>query len=101
MNNEIEKNNAYWENRLKVLREGYQEINAELEEEYRKAVQEVNRTLGKQFVRKDLPDTCKESQSNVIQCYNLNRDQPLLCSKEVQMFNDCVSNRMNTMLKTE
>lgn len=101
VNNEIEKNNAYWQKRLKVLQEGYRQINTELEEEYNKAVKEVNETIGKHFVNSGFPDTCKESQSNIIQCYNLNRDQPLLCSKEVQKFNICVSDRMNLMLKAE
>ena len=101
LDDEIEKNNAHWEKRLRKLQDGYVEFNTELKREYTKAVAEVSQTLGEQFVSKDFPDTCQESQRNVLECYSLNRNQSLQCSKEVQKFNNCVSSRMNTMMKAK
>lgn len=103
INREIEKNNTYWESRLKVLRDGYRKINAELEDEYNKAVKEVNQSLGEQYLSGNKTDleTCKQSKSSVIECYNTNKNKPLLCSAEVQKFNECVSNKMNTLLRVK
>lgn len=101
VNNAIDKNNAYWENRLKVLKDGYRKTNIHLEEEFNKAVKEVNQSLGKHFTSNRNEDSCKQSKKNVIECYNLNKNQPLLCSEQVQKFNECVTHEMSIMLKTK
>lgn len=97
----IEDNNAYWQNRMRVLRDGYDRINSELKSEYDKAITEVNQSWGKQFLASEKNDleSCKQMKQEVIQCYNSNRDRSLLCSEQVKNFNQCVSNQTNALLK--
>lgn len=103
LNNEIDRNNTYWENRLNILRDGYRKISVELEEEYNKAVKEVNQSLGKHFTGsgKDEVQSCQQSRKNVVECYSLNKSKPLLCSEQVQKFNDCVASGMSLILKSK
>lgn len=89
---EIAENDAYWGSRMKILRDGYRKISGELEEEYNKATKEVNQSLGKRSVKGKDANSCKESQVSVIECYNQNKDRPLLCVSAVEKFNECVSN---------
>lgn len=97
--NEITENNVYWENRLKKLRDGYRRLNADLEDEYNKAVTEVNQSIGIETTGKSDPKSCKQSQSTVVECYKTNRHQPLMCADEVLKFNECVTHNMNATLK--
>ncbi|XKL59574.1 hypothetical protein PGB90_000590 [Kerria lacca] len=103
LDREIERNDLYWENRSKKLRNGFNKINTDLKEEYNKAVKEVNQSLGDHYVNinRNYMEACKQSQNSITECYNLNNKQPLLCSEEVQKFNDCVTNGMNIALKVE
>lgn len=97
----IEDNNAYWEKRIKTLRDGYDRINSELKTEYDRAITEVNQSWGKQYLGTEKNDleSCKKTKQEVIQCYNANRDRSLLCYEQVKNFNQCVSNQSNTLLK--
>ncbi|XP_065203668.1 uncharacterized protein Chchd3 [Planococcus citri] len=97
----IDNNNAYWENRVKALREGYSRINAELKNEYDRALVEVKQSWGKPYTVNEKDDTqsCKNTQQEVIKCYNSNRDRSLLCYEQVKHFNQCVSNQTSVLLK--
>ncbi|KAK7586056.1 hypothetical protein V9T40_003932 [Parthenolecanium corni] len=99
----VTENDAYWESRMKILREGYRKITNELEEEYNKATKEVNQSLGKNLTKGNAVDanSCKKSQASVIECYNQNKNRPLLCANEVQKFNECVSNCTSLTVKTK
>lgn len=98
----IDNNNAYWENRVKALREGYSRINAELKNEYDRALAEVNQSWGKPYTvnEKDYDTrSCKNTQQEVIKCYNSNRDRSLLCYEQAKHFNQCISNQTSVLLK--
>lgn len=99
----VAENDAYWESRLKILREGYRKITNELEEEYNKATKEVNQSLGQNTVKGNATDanSCKQSQASVVECYNQNKDRPLLCASQVQKFNECVSNCTSWTVKAK
>ncbi len=109
MEDELERNNQHWENRLKILRDSYNKIDDELRREYRAAVAETNRISaatnanGKRSMVES-SSSCKMVRDKVIQCYNLNRMQPLACSKEVEKFDQYASGGVSsspTMLKVE
>lgn len=99
--NAIEKNDKYWENRIKLLRDVYRKINVELKNEYDKAITEVNQSLGKQYLTNDKGNLqlCQNVRNDVIQCYNANKNRPLLCHEEVKNFNQCVFNQTDIALK--
>lgn len=86
----IQENDSFWQSRMKILRDGYQKIGAELEAEYQKATKEVDYLEGS-----TINDSCKSSQALVVDCYSQNPDRPLLCANEVQKFNECVCSSLS------
>lgn len=89
----LQESDNFWQSRMKIMRDGYQKIGAELEAEYQKATKEVKHSLGADLDGSNATnDSCRFSQASVVDCYSQNPDRPLLCANEVQKFNECVSN---------
>jgi len=96
----IAENEAHWQSRMRALRDSYREISDELEAEYTKATEQVDRSLGENSVASGVAaNLCLQSRDSVVQCYTRNQDQPLLCSSQVLKFNECVSNRSSLTVR--
>lgn len=94
------ENEAHWQSRTRALRDSYREIGDELEAEYTKATERVDRSLGENSVASgSAADSCSQSRDSVVECYTRNQDQPLLCSSQVLEFNECVSNRSSLTVR--
>ncbi|XP_014262442.1 uncharacterized protein LOC106674313 [Cimex lectularius] len=98
LDDEIKKNNAYWEEKLAKQKESYENTNKILEHEYLKISQQMEKYLPK--VSEKVPQQdCNERTQLVLSCLQKHKQQPLLCSKEVGEFNSCVlhtkANRAN------
>jgi len=97
---EIKANNYYWESRIRKLQEAHRRINHELSSEYQKALTDVDKYFAKLSVKTDV-DSCTDSKQLLVDCYKRNKHRSLLCSKEVQHFNDCVDKRTNVLLQAK
>ncbi|CAG9854484.1 unnamed protein product [Phyllotreta striolata] len=90
---ELEKNDQYWQQRIKNIEEKHKKLNLVLEEEYKKAVKEFS---VKKIDRKLPP--CKDTERAVKECYLENPQEPMKCAKVVQAFQECVDSRRNALL---
>ncbi|CAH1102170.1 unnamed protein product [Psylliodes chrysocephalus] len=91
--NELQKNDQYWQQRIKNLEEKHKKMNQVMEDEYVKA---VNEFTAKKIDRKLPP--CKETEHAVKECYLEYPREPMRCAKVVQAFQECVDLKRNTLL---
>nr|BAN20847.1 conserved hypothetical protein [Riptortus pedestris] len=86
---ELQKNNKYWESRIKELQQGHERINEIMEREYIKSVEDIKRELPKLPPENAVPP-CQDKKGNIIKCYKTYSKRPLLCAQEVEAFNCCM-----------
>ncbi|CAH2238207.1 MICOS complex subunit mic25-a-like [Pararge aegeria] len=84
----------YWAHRIECLKNDHQQINQILEEEYQKTIDNTNKLfhppkISQEKLQKLKP--CFEWRAKILQCYEDNPRQPLICSAVVQEFSNCVS----------
>ncbi|XP_063395073.1 MICOS complex subunit MIC25-like [Cydia fagiglandana] len=87
--------NDYWNQRLDALKKEHQLINKIVEKEYEKTVERAKKyyepptTLTIEKIKKIKP--CLDCRLKIMQCYEENPHQPLVCSEVVQAFTQCVA----------
>ncbi|XP_075216759.1 coiled-coil-helix-coiled-coil-helix domain containing 3 [Lycorma delicatula] len=86
---ELKQNNEYWQNRIKALQDSQDKIQITWNEEYKRAIDDIEKCFPSRSGNKDVP--CSDKKSLVISCYKKNSKQPLLCANEVQEFSDCLN----------
>ncbi|XP_022185988.1 uncharacterized protein LOC111045002 [Nilaparvata lugens] len=87
----IKQNNQYWENKVKSLMENHYKIDGIYDSEYKKALKDVEENFPRQPIKNPtLP--CQDKKKIVLECYQKNKNQPLLCAREVQDFSNCMCN---------
>ncbi|XP_034838070.1 MICOS complex subunit MIC25-like [Maniola hyperantus] len=84
----------YWAHRIESLKNDHQEICQIIEEEYLKTIDNTNKLfhppkITQEKIQKIKP--CFDWQSKILQCYEDNPRQSLMCSALVQAFSNCVS----------
>ncbi|KAM3967923.1 uncharacterized protein ACR2FA_011475 [Aphomia sociella] len=85
--------NDYWAHRIDHLKKEHNCINKIIESEYQKTITNTNKTyeipsLNQERTLKVKP--CFEWRAKIMQCYEENPHQPLMCSPAVQAFTQCV-----------
>ncbi|XP_028156025.1 MICOS complex subunit MIC25-like [Ostrinia furnacalis] len=84
----------YWAHRIEFLKKEHQSINKIIEAEYEKTVENTNKTFEPPKVTNDKLQKikpCLDWRAKILQCYEENPHQPLMCSSLVQAFSQCVS----------
>ncbi|KAJ8956023.1 hypothetical protein NQ318_006299 [Aromia moschata] len=85
---ELKKNDDYWENRIRNLEANHKKINEIIDEEQKKAVEEVMGTKKSTAVLIQPP--CQDTKKAVLECYRHYPNEPMRCAKVVQAFQECV-----------
>nr|XP_014281081.1 uncharacterized protein LOC106683872 isoform X2 [Halyomorpha halys] len=88
---ELQKNNQYWERRIACLQESHQKINQIMEEEYIKSVEDMKRQLPR-IPPEHAKLPCQDKKGMLLTCYKMYPKRPLLCAQEVEAFNCCMKN---------
>ncbi|XP_023953782.2 MICOS complex subunit MIC25-like [Bicyclus anynana] len=84
----------YWTQRIESLKNDHQEISHIIEQEYQKTIDNTYKLIHppkitQEKIQKIKP--CFDWQAKILQCYEDNPRQPLMCSAVVQAFTICVS----------
>ncbi|XP_014241319.1 uncharacterized protein LOC106662034 [Cimex lectularius] len=87
---EIQKHNEYWDKRLAKQQDAHEKMNKILEREYIKANEEMNKLLPPKLANPETRTYLREKSKHVMTCLQKNRQQPLVCSKEVEAFSECM-----------
>lgn len=87
---ELNKNDAYWRNRLAQLEQTLNKTNAIMEAEYSTAIENVRKKFHNAPPTHQLPP-CQDLKAQLIACYRTNRGESLKCADEVAAFTNCVS----------
>ncbi|XP_021934870.1 MICOS complex subunit MIC19 [Zootermopsis nevadensis] len=93
----LQENDQYWERRLKTLEDNHMLISRKMEEEYRKAVDEVEELFSRLPAKREQPP-CTIAGQYVKECYQKNPREVLKCSKEVEAFAACVDMKRVNLL---
>ncbi|KAL0281397.1 UNVERIFIED_CONTAM: hypothetical protein PYX00_002395 [Menopon gallinae] len=88
---ELKESENYWSKRIENLEQQHVELKQVMEDQYHKAVDEINNQVPRP--PPDTPFPCMEHKNRVLSCYSKNSKQPLLCAEAVTEFADCVTNR--------
>uniref|UniRef100_A0A1B6GRK2 CHCH domain-containing protein n=1 Tax=Cuerna arida TaxID=1464854 RepID=A0A1B6GRK2_9HEMI len=88
---ELEKNDRYWERRIKTLQDNQNRITQVMESEFNKAYKEIENNFPT-LAPKDATIPCQDYKSMVVDCFKNNANHTLNCSKLVNDFAACVSN---------
>ncbi|XP_011173375.1 uncharacterized protein LOC105205652 [Solenopsis invicta] len=94
MEEELKRQDQYWQRRLRNLEDGYQRINRVLEDEYKKAASETSVANPGQKIA-DIQNTvqpCLENSNKVLKCFQDHPKETLKCSNLVEEFSHCVWN---------
>lgn len=91
---ELLNQDNYWQKRLHNLEKSHLKINSIIEEECRKAVEELYTKNGKKGdTIQDAVQPCLENIGKVIKCYQEHPREILKCSPLVEEFSKCVDER--------
>lgn len=83
---EIKRIENYYKNRQSDLEQRNKELYQITKEQFETALKEVEDKI----VHHTPPPVCQDAQTHVTRCYENNRGQTLLCSKEARRFIECV-----------
>lgn len=97
---ELEKNDQYWELRVKGLQENQNKITRILELEFHKAYNEVESTFPSKIAPGSSNVPCEDFKSRIVDCFKNNANHTLNCSTVVKEFTTCISNCRPTQHKT-
>lgn len=93
MEEELRRQDQYWQRRLQNLEDGYQKVNQILDQEYKKAARETSAKPEQKIV--DIQNTvqpCLENSNKVLRCFQDHPKETLKCSNLVEEFSNCVWN---------
>ncbi|XP_012524073.1 MICOS complex subunit mic25 [Monomorium pharaonis] len=94
MEEELKRQDQYWQRRLRNLEDGYQKVNRVLEDEYKKAASETSTAKSGRKIA-DIQNTvqpCLENSNKVLKCFQDHPKETLKCSNLVEEFSNCVWN---------
>lgn len=95
---ELEKNDRFWERRIKTLQDNQNRIGHALEMEFNKACKEVE-TKFPSLAPKERAEPCQDYKSMVVDCFKNNANHTLNCSKVVNEFQSCITSSRSIQLK--
>ncbi|XP_076652055.1 coiled-coil-helix-coiled-coil-helix domain containing 3 [Halictus rubicundus] len=91
---ELLTQDQYWQRRLENLEKHHLKINQIIDEEYKKAVEELYVDQDKKKLNiQNSVQPCLESTTKVLKCYQENSKEILKCSNLVEEFSNCVDQR--------
>ncbi|KZC09339.1 PREDICTED: MICOS complex subunit MIC25 isoform X1 [Dufourea novaeangliae] len=91
---ELLTQDQYWQKRLENLEKNHLKINRIIDEEYKKAVDELYVNSDKKQVNiHDTVQPCLETTDKVLKCYQDHPKEILKCSNLVEEFSNCVDQR--------
>lgn len=93
----LRENDQYWERRLKTLEDNHMLISRKMEEEYKKAANEVEELFSRLPAKREQPP-CTTAGQYVKECYQKNPREVLKCAKEVEAFAACVDMKRVNLL---
>ncbi|KAJ8924718.1 hypothetical protein NQ315_000870 [Exocentrus adspersus] len=93
---ELKENDEYWTNRMKTLESNHKKINEVLDNEFKKAAQEIQQTSHKISTSSQPP--CQTSQKAVLECYKHYPNEPMRCAEVVQAFQECVDTKRSSVI---
>lgn len=88
---ELEKNDHYWERKIKSLQDNQNKITSILESEFDKACKDVESSFPS-LAPKDAAVPCQDYKSMIVDCLKNNANHTLNCSPVVKNFTSCVNN---------
>jgi len=88
---ELEKNDRYWESRIRGLQENQNKLSLIMESEFNKAYKEIEKNFPV-IAPKNAVIPCQDFKSKVVDCFRNNANQTLNCRDIVNEFTSCVSN---------
>ncbi|XP_069684638.1 MICOS complex subunit MIC25-like [Periplaneta americana] len=93
----LRDNDEYWQKRLKAMEESHVLINKKMEDEYKKAIKEVEDLFSRLPAKREQPP-CSNAGQFVKNCYQQNPREVLKCAKEVEAFATCVDRKRVNIL---
>ncbi|XP_053976693.1 MICOS complex subunit MIC25-like [Hylaeus volcanicus] len=90
---ELHSQDQYWQNRLKNLEKNHLKINNIMDQEYKKATEELYVNDQKNVNVQDAIQPCLENTTKVLKCYQEYPKEILMCSNLVKEFSNCVDQR--------
>ncbi|XP_043256380.1 MICOS complex subunit mic25 isoform X2 [Colletes gigas] len=90
---ELYNQDQYWQERLENLEKNHLKINSIMDQEYKRAAEELYTSDQKNVNIQDAVQPCLESSTKVLKCYQEHPKEILMCSNLVQEFSDCVDQR--------
>ncbi|XP_011300297.1 MICOS complex subunit MIC19 isoform X2 [Fopius arisanus] len=88
---ELQVQDQYWQKRLNNLQLTHERINRILQEEYKRAMDEVTSAKGNKNINLDTTTpACGPDKEKVLRCYQENPKEIMKCSVVVEEFNHCV-----------
>jgi len=94
---ELKKVEDYWREKLKTVESKYVNLNKLTSEEFAKSVAEVEQL----YKKETCGPICQDMEKSVIQCYQDNPKQSLVCSNIVKDFSKCVASASLTALASQ
>ncbi|KAH8406688.1 hypothetical protein KR222_003378 [Zaprionus bogoriensis] len=89
MNQELQKNDEQWRQRMTQLEENLKKTNTIMEAEYANAVEGVHKRFVSTADAHKVPP-CQDLKAQLLACYRANPGETLKCIEEVAQFKQCV-----------
>lgn len=89
MNQELQKNDEQWRQRMTQLEENLKKTNTIMESEYANAVEGVHKRFVSTAAAQKTPP-CKDLKAQLLACYRAHPGETLKCIEEVAQFKQCV-----------
>ncbi|KAL7729497.1 hypothetical protein ACLKA6_007801 [Drosophila palustris] len=89
MNQELQKNDEQWRQRMTQLEENLKKTNTIMEKEYANAVEGVHKRFVSTAAAHKTPP-CQDLKAQLLACYRANPGETLRCIDEVAQFKQCV-----------
>ncbi|XP_076758420.1 coiled-coil-helix-coiled-coil-helix domain containing 3 [Xylocopa sonorina] len=90
---ELYNQNNYWQKRLENLKQKHSRIDEIINEEYKKAAEQLYSNAKKTVNIQDTIQPCQNSSGKVLKCYQDHPKEILKCSTLVEEFSNCVDQR--------
>ncbi|KAJ9584473.1 hypothetical protein L9F63_021167 [Diploptera punctata] len=93
----LKENDEYWAKRVRIMEDNHMKINQRMEDEYKKAVKEVEELFARLPSKEEQPP-CSYAGQYVMKCYQQNPKEVLKCAREVEAFAACVDMKRVNLL---
>ncbi|ALC48022.1 l-3-03670, partial [Drosophila busckii] len=89
MNQQLQKNDELWQQRMAKLEENLKKTNTIMESEYANAVENVHKRFVSTAAAHKTPP-CQDLKAQLLACYRAHPGETLKCMEEVTQFRQCV-----------